>query len=504
VDTSLNRTDRFLITVCVTLASFLQALDTTIANIALPHIGGTIAATPEQISWVLTSYIVAAAITIPLTGWLADRYGRKQVLLFSVVGFTLTSALCGMAQSLFQIVLFRMLQGVCGAALMPQSQAVLLDINPPERHGRAMATSGIAVLVGPIIGPLLGAWLTDNYSWRWVFYINVPVGIVCALGISSFMPRTQTHRSTFDFLGFAALSIALGALQLLLDRGQLHDWFDSGEIRLEAAAGVLALYVFLVHSLTTASPFVSLKLFTDRNFATGSLTVFVIGVVLFATLVLLPPFLQNIMRYPVSTAGVVMAPRGVGTLLSMLIVGRLMTALDPRLIIVAGLALTAASLWVMSSFSPLMDERLIIWSGFTQGVGAGMAWVPLSAVAFATLATRLRSMGTSIFNLLRNIGSSIGISIVTALLARNAQIMHSRLVEHIMPYGMQGPPSAPYSFTDPHGIAALDAAVARQAEMIAYNNDFKLMLILTLAALPLPLLLKPRAAPRREPVVAFE
>ena len=483
--------NRGLITISVILASFLQALDTTIANVALPHIGGELSATPEQITWVLTSYIVAAAIMTPLTGWLADRYGRKKVLVLSVVVFTVSSALCGLAQSLGQIVLFRLVQGVAGAALVPQSQAVLLDINPPERHGRAMAVWVLAVVVGPAVGPVLGGWLTEDYSWRWVFFINIPFGILSALGLLGSMRASETRRQTFDFLGFATLSLAIGALQIMLDRGQLQDWFSSTEICLEAALAAVAFYLFMVHTLTARAPFVSLGLFRDRNFTVGSVAIFTFGVVLFATLALLPPLLQDLMGYPVVTTGWVTAPRGVGTLIATLVVGRLISWVDARLLIGAGFALTALSLWQMCGFSPLMDDRLVIWSGVIQGAGIGLAYVPLTTVCFATLAPHFRSGGTSMFNLLRNIGSSIGISAVQALLTRNTQIMHARLAEHITLYGGQLRPAAPYSFSTPQGLAALNASVTRQAQMIAYNNDFKLLLVLTLAILPFVLLLNP-------------
>ena len=484
--------NRGLITISVILASFLQALDQTIANVALSHIGGELSATQEQISWVLTSYIVAAAIMIPVTGWLADRYGRKKVLVLSVVGFTVSSALCGVAQSLTQIVLFRFLQGLGGAALVPQSQAVLLDINPPERQGRAMAIWVLAVVVGPAVGPVLGGWLTDNYSWRWVFFINVPFGVLSVLGLLSSMRESPARAATFDFFGFATLSLAVGALQVMLDRGQLQDWFSSTEICVEAALAAVAFYVFMIHAATARDPFVNPGLFRDRNFDVGCVAIFIFGVVLFSTLALLPPLLQDLMGYPVVTTGWVTAPRGVGILIATLVTGKLIARVDTRLLIGAGIALTAASTWGMCGFSPLMDDRLAEWSGFIQGLGIGLAYAPLTTVSFATLAPQFRSGGTSMFNLLRNIGSSIGISTVQALLTRNTQIMHSRLGEHITVFGGQLRPAAPYSFSTPQGLAALDASVTRQAEMIAYNNDFKLLMVLSLATLPLVLLLSPR------------
>ena len=490
-EASATSSNRRLITISVILASFLTALDQTIANVALPHIGGELSATREQISWVLTSYIVGAAIMIPLSGWLADRYGRKKILIVSVIAFTVSSALCGIAQSLGQIVLFRLLQGLAGAALVPQSQAVLLDINPPERHGRAMAAWVMAVVFGPAVGPVLGGWLTDDYSWRWVFFINVPFGIFATLGLVNSMRDSKTQRSSFDFFGFAMLSLAIGALQIMLDRGQLLDWFSSSEICVEAALAAVAFYLFMTHTFTSRAPFVSPGMFRDRNFAIGSVAIFVIGIVLFATLALLPPLLQDLMGYPVTTTGWATAPRGVGTLIATIAVGRLISRVDARLLIGTGFALTAFSLWQSCGFSPLMDDRLVVWSGFMQGLGLGLTYVPLTTVCFATLAPHFRSGGTSMFNLLRNIGSSIGIAVVQALLTRNTQIMHAQLAEHITPYGGQLRSASPYDFATSQGLAALNASVTRQAEMIAYNNDFKLLLVLTLAIFPLILLLRP-------------
>ena len=477
---------RGLVTIAVMLASILQALDTTIANVALPHIRGNLSATLEQMGWVLTSYIVASAIMTPLAGWLAGRYGRKHVLLLSVTGFTISSALCGMAQSLPQLVLFRLLQGLAGAALIPLSQAVLLDINPPERHGKATALWAQGVLIGPIIGPALGGWLTENHSWRWVFYINVPFGILSVLGIMSFLRETETRRSPFDFFGFATLSLAIGGLQILLDRGELLDWFSSPEIWTEAIVAGVAFYLFLVHLFSHPHPFVTPGLFRDRNFTVGSLFIFIVGVVLFACLALLPPLLQDLLGYPVVTTGLVTAPRGIGGFLTMALVGRLVGRVDARILISIGLGMTVISLWMMCGFSPQMDNRLIIWSGFLQGIGTGFAYVPLAAVAFATLAPHYRYEGTSIFNLLRNVGSSIGIAVMQALLTRNTQIVHSQLAAHVSAYGAQGP----YDLSTSHGLAAANAMLTRQALWIAYIDDFKLLLVLTVAVLPLLIFLR--------------
>ena len=482
------------------LASLMQALDSTIANVALPHIQGSLSATQDQMTWVLTSYIVASAIMIPLSGWLAGQIGRRRVFLFSLVGFTIASALCGLAQTLPQIVIARLLQGLSGAALVPMSQAVLLDINPPRNHARAMSIWVMAVTIGPILGPALGGWLTEHYNWRWVFYINLPFGILSVLGTMAFISETPLRKSRFDFFGFTTLSLAIGALQLLLDRGQLKDWFASPEIWFFASVAAVSFYLFVVHVLTTsAAPFVSLALFKDRNFLAGSVFIFIVGLVLFATLALLPPLLQELMSYPVVLTGLVTAPRGMGTLAAMLIVNRLIGRIDTRLIIVAGLGITALSLWQMTGFYLQMDTSMVIWTGLAQGLGSGMVYVPLATVAFATLSAAHRNEGTAVFSLVRNIGSSLGISLVTTMLTRNTQMMHSRLAENITPYL---DPLRPAAATTRQGMAMLNQVVTGQATMIAYNNDFKMMMILSLCAIPLVALLRgAKPAPGAEPVV---
>jgi len=487
---------RGLITLSVMLASIMQALDTTIANVALPRIQGSLSATQDQMVWVLTSYIVAAAIMTPLSGWLAGQIGRKRVFLFSVAGFTVASALCGLAESLPQVVAARLLQGICGAALIPMSQAVLLDINPPERHAKAMAMWVMAISAGPILGPALGGWLTENYNWRWVFYINAPFGLLSFLGILAFMAETEPHKSRFDFFGFTALSAAIGAFQLLLDRGQQQDWFSSTEIWVECVVAGVALYLFVVHMLTTTkAPFVSPALFKDRNFLTGNVFIFIVGVVLFATLALLPPLLQGPMNYPVILTGLVMVPRGIGTLAATYLVGRLAGKIDTRVVIAIGFGLTALSLWQMTGFYLQMGSMSIVWSGVIQGVGIGLVYAPLGAIAFATLAPRFRDEGTAFFSLVRNLGSSVGISAVQTLLTRNSQTLHSQLGGQVTPFSDLLHLHAATS--TPAGLAALNASVSAQAAMIAYNDDFKLMMLLALCAVPLVALLS-RSRPGKD------
>ena len=494
---------RALLTVSVMMASMLQAIDTTIANVALPRIQGSMSATQDQMAWVLTSYIVAVAIATPVVGWLAGQIGRRRVFLFSIAGFTATSLLCGLAQSLPQIVVTRLLQGLSGAALIPMSQAVMLDAYPPARQARAMTLWVMGTVMGPIIGPALGGWLTESYDWRWVFFINLPVGVLAWLGVAGSLPETTTPRSRFDAFGFVALSLGVGALQLLLDRGQRNDWFESRETWIEATIAAVTLYGFFVHMLTAPRPpFISPALFRDRNFVTGNVLVFVIGVVLFATLALLPTLMQDLLAYPVVTAGMIMAPRGMGTLSAMLIVGRLIARLGVRPTVGIGMLLTAVSLWQMSGFDLQMGAASFVWAGALQGLGVGLVYAPLAPLAFATLKPALRNEGTALFNLARNVGSSIGISVVESLLVRKTQLLHARLAEHLSPYDAATRSALAGTFAGPHGLARLNAWVTRQAAMIAYTNDFKLMMLLTLASMPLLLLLRPGA--HASEVVAVE
>ncbi len=494
---------RGLITVSVMLATIMQALDTTIANVALPYMQGGLAATQEQISWVLTSYIVAAAIMTPPTGVLAARFGRKKVFAVAVAGFTVTSMLCGAATSLEEIVIFRLLQGVFGASLVPLSQAVLLDTYPPEKHGSAMAIWGVGVMLGPILGPTLGGWLTETYNWRWVFYVNLPFGILALFGILAFLPETEKDGSRrFDVFGFTLLSLSIGALQMMLDRGESQNWFSSREIVIETVTAALCLYMFLVHMFTAEKPFIEPALFKDRNLAVGLVLIFIVGVILLATLSLLPPFLQKLMGYPVLTTGLTLAPRGAGTMVAMMIVGRIISRVDTRLLILTGLSLLSLSLWQMAQFNTDVTMRALVLTGVVQGLGLGLVFVPLSTTTFSTLPPHFRAEGTAMFSLMRNIGSSIGISVMTFLLTRNTQVVHAGLAEKMNPFRPElvSPwlPDA-WNFHTQTGVIALNTEISNQALTVAYLNDFTIMMWLTMAAAPLLLLLR---RPRPRPVAA--
>jgi DHA2 family multidrug resistance protein len=492
-------TRRTLVTVCAMSATIMQALDTTIANVALPYMQGSLSASLDQINWVLTSYIVAAAIMTAPIGWIADRFGRKTLFITCAAGFTFASVLCGLAQSIGQMVAFRLLQGMFGAALVPLSQSVMLDNYSLEERGQAMAIWGIGVMLGPIMGPTLGAWLTDNYSWHWVFLINLPIGIFTVIGLMLFMDETEqkTHLR-FDWFGFLALAVGIGSLQLMLDRGEQVGWFDSYEIIGELIVAIGGFYFFLAHSLTTHEPFVRFDIFKDRNFVAGCLFMVVIGLVLFGTMALVTPFMQHVVGYPILTTGLLLAGRGVGTLVAMMMVGRLMKLVEPRYLVLTGLLLTAYTLSNMVDFTDQTSSQTIVIASIIQGFGLGLVFVPLSTVAFATLPAHLRTDGTSILTLVRNVGSSIGISIVIAQLTSTTTRMHAYLAEQITPFNnaLQMPDAAALSLSTDTGRALMDGLLTQQATIIAYANDFKLLMYLTLATVPLVFIIgKSRTAP---------
>jgi DHA2 family multidrug resistance protein len=491
-----NGTTRLFITVSVMLATLMQSLDSTIANVALPHIQGSVSASPDQITWVLTSYIVAAAIVLPLTGWLAGRFGRKRLVLVSILGFTIASGLCGIASSLGEIVGFRLFQGVMGAALLPMSQAILLDINPPEKQGQAMAVWTLGAILGPILGPVLGGWLTDNLSWRWVFYINLPVGVLAFTGLFFFLAEARSaERVKLDLFGFAALGMALASLQLLLDRGQTLDWFSSTEIRIEAASLAAFLFLFIVQTLTARRPFVDLALFADRNFLSCCLIGFFVGVLTLGVLSILPQVLEGSMGYSVVGTGLVMAPFGLGTLVSTLTVGRVANRIDGRLLMFVGLITIAIATSRLSRMSLQMDDSVVLVAGFIQGIGVGLVFVPLSTLAFATLAAHFRNEGAAMFTLIRNLGQAVGISVLQVLSYRNTETVNARLVEGLRPDNPAvATMSSHFSLVDPTGVAALSAEVGRQALMVSYTDGFWLLSVLTVGATALILLMR---APRR-------
>lgn len=480
-----------LLTVGLIFSTVMQALDSTIANVALPHMAASLGAAQSEINGVLTCYIVAAAIGIPLTGWLSDRLGQKRLFMLAVAGFTIASMLCGIATSLYEMIAFRIMQGLCGAVIAPLAQTVLLNINSRERLGQAMAIYGAAIMVAPIIGPTLGGWLTESFNWRWVFLINLPVGILALGLLFVYMPSTEIKRRSFDFFGYGMLALAIGALQLMLDRGADQDWFASTEICIELGLAIAGAWVFIVHCATSDNPFIDLNIFKDRNFSAGVVCIFVIGVSMFASLALLPPMLQNLMGYPVIETGIVMGPRGIGTMSSMILVGRLLGKVDAKLVVLGGLALTAYSQYIMTGFNLQMDATPIMISGIVQGIGLGAVFVPLNTLAFATISAKFRTDATSLFTLARNVGQAIGVSIVTVVLADMSQINHAELGTHLTATSATVARQMPALLAgNQQMLAIVDQLVTQQAAMIAYLDDFKLMMFVTLAAIPIIFLLK--------------
>jgi len=486
--------ERLIVTIGVMAAVLLQVLDTTIANVALPHMQASLSATQDTINWVLTSYIVASAIALPISGWLADRVGRKRLLLISVVVFTAASVLCATATSLPEMVLFRALQGVGGAFIVPLAQATLFDINPREKHGQAMALFGGGVMIGPILGPVLGGWLTDNYNWRWVFLVNLPIGILCILIMLRFMPKTDTHKRKFDMFGFALLAICLASLQFCLDRGEQKDWFTSPEILIEAGLAIGAGWMFIVHMLTAEHPLFDRAMFKDRNFATSVLFMAVTGILLLAGLALLPPLLQNMYGYSVLQSGFLTAPRGVGTLFSMLIAGRMTGKIDARILVGIGVVLMGVSLYMMTGFAIEQPSRPVIVSGVVQGLGLGLIFVPLQTLAFETLSAKMRTTGAALLNLSRNIGGSIGISVVGTQLVRMTQISHAdmaaQITQNTIPTADPAILQTAIPVAGPAALAYINGMINKQALFIAYLDDFKLMMIITFAILPLLFFMK--------------
>jgi len=482
------------------LAAILVTLDATVANVALPRIQSSVAASPEQIVWVVTSYVIAAAIATPLSGWLASRFGRKEVMIVSVGGFVLSSIACGLATDLYTLVAFRIVQGAAGAAMVPLSQATLLDINPPEKHGQAMALFGMGSMLGGIIGPALGGWLTDWLSWRAVFLINVPFGTLACIGMYLFMRSPKRPKAArFDIAGFVLLSIFLASLQLMVDRGQQLDWFDSTEIWIEATCIALFGYLFVVHIFTTKEPFIKPRLFQDRTFFVGSIVTALLGVLVFGAMPLIGIMLQQLLGYPVMLAGLVQAPRGIATMLSMIVAGQLMGKVDTRILLMFGLFATGIGFYMMSRLSLDSHQDEIILSGIMLAIGSGMMFVPLSTIVFSTLDPALRNEGAAMFALVRNIGSSIGISLLQVLTIRNGATVMSRLGEGVRPdnpaWGIKAPD---FDFGSAEAVAIAHAEMNRQSAMVAYIDSFWLLFLLSIAIMPLIWLMRAPGQRRRD------
>jgi MFS transporter, DHA2 family, multidrug resistance protein len=499
---------RNMVTICAMTATIMQALDTTIANVALPYMQGSLSASQDQINWVLTSYIVAAAIMTAPVGWIANRFGRKRIFILCSGGFTIASVMCGLAQDINQMVLFRLLQGMFGAALVPLSQAVMLDSYALHERAKAMSIWGMGVMMGPIMGPSLGAWLTETYSWHWVFLVNLPFGIFTVLGLLIFMDETKKNFDLrFDWFGFGALAVGIGALQVALDRGEQLGWMESNEIIAEFIVSIAGFYYFFAHSLTTSKPFIQFALFKDRNFVSGCVFMAVMGLVLFSTMALSSPYLQNVIGYPIITAGLLLATRGCGTFVAMMLVGRLMRYIEARTLIVSGLSLTCLSLFYMTGWTDQTSVPEIVTLSIIQGFGFGLVFVPLSTVAFLTLPNHLRTDGTSMLTLMRNVASSIGISVVIAQLTEGSRRVYAVLSEHINPFNhaLQMPDvRGMIDLSTDTGRAMADALVGLQAQIIAFSLDYQMVMIFLLCVIPMAFLIGSTKAALRKQSVAPE
>jgi len=496
---------RAIITASAMTATMMQVLDSNMANVALPFMQGSLSASAVEVTWVLTSYVMAAAIMTAPAGWLATRYGRKNLFIACLAGFTGFSMLAGGAQTLEQMVVFRVLQGVCGAALVPLSQATMLDIYPFERRAHAMAIFGMGVMLGPILGPTVGGYLTDVYNWRYVFYVNLPLGILAITGLALCMPRTPVRSDLrFDWIGFFVLAVGIGSLQLMLDRGSGEDWFNSREIVVEAVLAGLGLYLFAVHMMTAEKPFISPGVFKDRNFIVCVILMLFGGSILMSSSALLSPYLQKLAGYPVETAGLAMAPRGFGVMCGMIFASRVGGKIDQRKLMAFGLSGIALAMYELSTWTPDVSARHVMLVLLGQGFCMGCFFNPMTVMAFITLPAHLRGDGTALHALARNIGSAVGISITTFTLAHNIQVLHEEISTRVTPFHRAllenltiGQWLNP---TTGAGARLLDSIVNREAQIIAYSNDFRMLMLSALP--PLLLLFLLRRAPRAAPALA--
>ncbi|MCU1275944.1 MAG: drug resistance transporter, EmrB/QacA subfamily [Bryobacterales bacterium] len=505
LDTPASEVNPWIIAISVMLATFMEVLDTTVVNVSLPHIAGNLSASIDEATWTLTSYLVANAIILPMTGWLARVLGRKRLLLTSVIGFAAASFLCGLAINLPMLIVFRIVQGATGGVLQPVSQAVMLEAFPPHERGKGMAFWGVGIVVAPMLGPMLGGWLTDNYSWRWIFYINLPIGLASVIMIKLFIfdpPYLQRISRKIDVWGISSLAIGIGALQVLLDKGQEEDWLDSSFIRTLAVLASVMLVVFLIHELTTPDPVVDLRVFKLRTYASGVFLMTVLGFVLYGSMVLVPIFLQTLLGYPSATAGIAMAPRGLGSFVGMPMVGMVIGRFDPRKLLAAGLIGGALSLMKLAHLNLDAGYWDLFWPQFFQGISIAMLFVPLTTITMDPIPKQEMGNATSLFNLMRNIGGSVGIAVATTMTARGTQKFASVLGKHVNPYDLQSQEvfdrlraafvaqgSDVVTATE-QAYAALFGLVQKQAALLSYLNAFWFFGIIFLLMLPLIFIMK--------------
>ena len=485
-------TERTIITVPVLAASLLHSINMSSAYVALPQMQGNLSATPDQIGWVITAFVVATAVGTILTGWFSQRFGRKIVFLGSIAGFTVTSMLCAFADGLGELVAYRAMQGFVSAPLLPVAQSIMLDTYPRERHGFAMSIWSMGMILGPVVAPTLGAFLTDEFGWRYLFYMNLPMGVLAFVGIWATLPVAESRVQRMDWLGVITLIVGVSCLQLVLDRGERLGWFTSGEIVAEAAVAALCLYIFVAHCLTAKQPYINLAMFKDRNFVIGLLLIFAFGVAVFASLFILPLFMQNVQGYPVMTAGWVVSARGVGTMIAMLSGGFLADRFEGKYLILTGLVSVAVSNAWMTTWTSEVPMDEIVYLTVFNGFGMGIMWVSLATVTFSTLNPALRVEAASLFALVRSIGASMGTSAIVTTLTRSSQTNYVELRAHISPFSeaFQGIGSMPWSLDTASGLMALRGLVVNEARMIAFLNDFLLLVVIVIIPMPLVLLLR--------------
>lgn len=498
---------RGILLLAVMTVSICQFFDATIANVALPHMKVSLGASTDSISWVLTSFIMAGAIFTPMTGWLCDRFGSRNLFLGSTALFLLSSAACGAATSLPAMVAFRIIQGMSAAFLGPMTQTLMFDVSPPSKQAQTMATFGMLVMVAPISGPFLGGFLVEYLNWRWIYYVNLPLGIPALAVLWWLLPSRPVDGRKLDVFGFAWIALGLGSLQLLLDRGHIKDWLESWEIIVEGIVAASALWIFVVHTRTTRNPLFSNELFRNPNFLSALAMMFVLGLTNVALSSVLPTMYQTIYRYPVMDSGLLMAPRGIGVIVTSQVTVFLMKRMDHRYIILVGYLIAAYSMWIMTGWSLDMDARLIVTASFVQGLGLGMVFGPMNLLAFETIKPELRPDGSSLMALFRNLGGSFGISMIVTLLATNQQVSHADIGASVTSTSIPGI-DLPATVDRLPGLGggvmqAINAEVSRQAAMIAYIDNFYLMFWLLLVMSPLPFLLKrPGGKPALPPAPA--
>src|SRR5215470_11400373 len=505
VNPSVPQINPWLIAVAVMFGTFMEVLDTTVVNVSLPHIAGSLSVTPEEATWALTSYLVANAIILPITGWLASFFGRKRLLMFAVVGFTVSSVMCGFAPNLAWLVIFRIIQGLTGGVLQPVSQAVMLEAFPPAQRGKAMGFWGLGIVVAPMLGPVLGGWLTDNYSWRWVFYINIPVGIASIIMTKMFIfdpPYIRRSAAKVDAWGIGMLAVGIGALQVVLDKGQQEDWFSSNWIKSLAGLALLMLLLFIIHELRTSDPVLHLRVFKERTYATGVFLMTTLGFVLYGSLVLLPLFLQTVLGYPAIEAGIAMAPRGLGSFIAMPIVGFLTAKIDPRKMLSVGLIGGALTLFALGSLNLQVGYWDIFWPQFFQGLSMGLIFVPLTTVTMSLISREEMGNATSLFNLMRNMGGSVGIAAIATMLSRNTQTQYNILGAHVSAFDLQARSllaqirsafmarGMDFTSASQAAYSALSGMVSQQAVMVAFVQLFRILALVFAVVVPLVFIMR--------------